>query len=186
MISGLASDRNRRPPTAALLADALDTLASQMQAAAVAGTRSEVTEPRSDRPADATVITQPSPMTAPPRTAPRPAPRPMPRPTPTSAATPTPPPPAGPYASGTPFPSPTPTPSSWPPGPSISQPEPVQSFVGGGSASPTTQPTGTAPAVAPRQDSDPARRPTSYYVLLGVAALALFALSMFVTILILT
>jgi hypothetical protein len=33
MLSGLAADRNRRPPTALLLAEALETIAGNMEAA---------------------------------------------------------------------------------------------------------------------------------------------------------
>lgn len=143
LVSGLAVDRNRRPPTALLLADALDTLADQMEATA---------EPEGEP-------TEPTP-------APRPTPalQPTPAPRPTPAPQPTPP------------PQPTPTPVSYPTTP--------QSFL-----SPTTQPPTDSRIVEASPAAPPAAtsgRPASFYVLLGVAALALFALSMFVTIAILT
>ena len=49
-------------------------------------------------------------------------------------------------------------------------------------SAPTPHPVAETVAAQPRQ---PPRRSTSYYVLLGLAALALFAISMFVTILLL-
>ncbi len=55
MISGLAADRNRRPPTALLLAEGLETIAGQMEAA---GTSRELANGR--------VGTPPSPRTEPP------------------------------------------------------------------------------------------------------------------------
>ena len=56
MLSGLAADRNRRPPTALLLADGLEAIASDMQAA---GTSRQVS--------DVSVITHGSRLTEPPR-----------------------------------------------------------------------------------------------------------------------
>lgn len=108
LVSGLAVDRNRRPPTALLLADALDTLATQIEARS---------EPEGER-------TQPQPPPAP-------------RPAPVRPA-----------------------------------PERPGSFL-----SPTTQ--------DPAYREATVKRSTSFYVVLGVAALTLFALSMFITILVL-
>jgi serine/threonine protein kinase len=55
MLSGLAADRNRRPPTALLLADALETIAGQMDPT---GASTQVPE--------ASVMTYPAPRTQPP------------------------------------------------------------------------------------------------------------------------
>jgi eukaryotic-like serine/threonine-protein kinase len=55
MLSGLAADRNRRPPTALLLGDALESIANQMQAG---GASTQLPE--------ASLMTYPSPQTQPP------------------------------------------------------------------------------------------------------------------------
>jgi eukaryotic-like serine/threonine-protein kinase len=167
LVAGLAADRNRRPPTALLLADALETIARQMEqgrpkAPAEAGP--------TDQPAESTVVTNPN----------RPAV------------------PAVPAAPTTPASAP-PVPASLPPvtaatPPSMIQPDadyvPEAQPEYGGSVPPSypvdpyaaPQPATTTVAQQPRRAP---RRSASYYILLALAALALFALSMFVTILIL-
>jgi serine/threonine protein kinase len=167
MIAGLAADRNRRPPTALLLAEGLETIAQQMESARLPTPASPAPAPN----AEATVVTnpsaaQPAPMASPaviqPATIPvasHPAESPP-------VSYPTPPPMSAPSA---PEPQPAFTaemPEAYPPGPY--QPE-------------GSYPTGVA-AAGPEP---PPRRGASYYVLLSIAALALFAISMFVTILVL-
>lgn len=132
MVAGLAADRNRRPPTALLLAEGLETIAKQMAAPAAKPAR-PVTSAR--RP-EATVVTNPNPP-APPPPVPTPEPQPV-------------------YAGSQP-PAYAPTP--------YVEPNPI--------------PTPGPERVLSR------RRNTSYYVLLGLAALALFAISMLLTILLL-
>ena len=61
MVSGLASDPNRRPPTAALLGDALDGVAAQMQP--LTGEATVTTAPPAGSAASAS---QPSPVSGPP------------------------------------------------------------------------------------------------------------------------
>ena len=154
MVAGLAGDRNRRPPTALVLAEGLETIARQMERGSTGVPR---TTESADQPAEATVVTNPNP-------------------------------PASFYgypASG-PGTAPTP-PSAIEPHVPASEPQPTYA----GSLPPTyapvpysappPQPVTTTVAVPPK----PPRRSTSYYVLLGLAALALFAISMFVTILLL-
>jgi serine/threonine protein kinase len=159
MVAGLAADRNRRPPTALLLADGLETIARQMESARATAALPSPSSP----PAEATVVTNPSaarpagPTASPPVSQPVAAP-PLSHPTPppvTAASVPD----LQPaYAASTPPPN-APTPY---------QPE-------------AAYPVGVATA-GPEQP----RRVASYYVLLSIAALALFAISMFVTVLLLS
>ena len=160
MTAGLAADRNRRPPTALLLAEGLETIARQME-------RPRSAPPRpvdsAGQPAEATVVTNPNrplaPATMPPGP---PASPPVSAPTPPSAT--------DSSADGGPVGQPTfinSSPSQHPPAPD---------------AEPDPRPVGTAVAEQPTR---PPRRSASYYILLGLAALALFAISMFVTILLL-
>jgi serine/threonine protein kinase len=151
MLSGLASDRNRRPPTALLLADAFDTLASQMQAAA-ATADPEATQPGTTEPRTPAPDRRPE------------VPRGAPTPTPRSPVTVEP-------QSAQPTTQPTTQPSTQPSPVSVPPPYEVSRSV----AQPITQ-----PAAHPANGQP--RRPVSSYVLLALAALALFALSMFVTI----
>jgi len=139
MMAGLASDRNRRPPTALLLAEALEAISQQMEAG-----------PRPTAPGEtgeSTMGAQAAPSM--PRTAPPAQP-------PTQYP-----------ATSAPTPSPVTT-SSWPPG---------------GHAA--ADPYASSMVAAPPAAEPAARHGASYYVLLGTAALALFAISMFVTILLL-
>ena len=139
MISGLAADRNRRPPTALLLAEGLETIASQM----------EVSDAASQR-GNGRVDPQP------PRAAPAGASE-------TTLS----------ELSAIPYPAPV--------GPPAFQtsPQPMaSSYFSSGTSYPTSQLTSPAEAIAQA-------RPVSYYILLGVSALALFAISMFLTILVL-
>jgi eukaryotic-like serine/threonine-protein kinase len=136
MLSGLATDRNRRPPTALVLAQGLEAIATEMQPA---GTSRQTSE--------GSVITYP-----PPRTEPS-------------------------LASG--FEPPIPYPA--PVGPPAYQPPPqpiVSRYLRSAGQAPSQLTTRPPEAVTPS-------RPASYYILLGVSALALFAISMFLTILVL-
>ena len=158
MVSGLAADRNRRPPTALLLADALEAIAGEMRPA---GAGSEAPNgsviaghsPRNQLPT-ANEITRPD---LPP----------VPKPTSMS------PPPATP--SGFEPPRPHSSPPAYQPSP--------QPFVGSYLNSPDPQAVSQLTTTPPEVTS--ASRPFSYYILLAVSALALFAISMFVTILVL-
>ncbi len=160
MVAGLAADRNRRPPTALVLAEGLETIVRQMEPRSSGGPSSAA---GADRPAEATVVTNPNrppaPMTTPlgyqslppgavptPPSTLEPEPAPLPEPQPTYAGS------LPPTYAPVPYTAPTPT--------------------------PVTATMAEHPRRAPR-------RSTSYYVLLGLAALALFAISMFVTILLL-
>ena len=163
MLSGLAADRNRRPPSALLLADGLQTIADQMEAA---GT--------STRTADGSVITHPSHQTAPPTVSeitvselpPATAPDPSFFPPPSARVSGFE--PAGPYPA--------------PVGPPVFQPTPqpvTASYPSSGNSY------GTSQLTTPPQEALTPSKPASYYILLGVSALALFAISMFITILVL-
>jgi eukaryotic-like serine/threonine-protein kinase len=138
MRSGLAADRNRRPPNALLLADALRMIAEQMDAAGL-----PTQEPKGN------VVTHPSLRAEPPRAGENTVAEP-----PATALDPS-------------FFSP---PSARMPGfePASPYPAPV--------GSPAFQPPGALAT----------SRPVSYYILVGVSALALFAISMFLTILVLS
>jgi serine/threonine protein kinase len=157
MLSGLAADRNRRPPTALLLADALETIAGQMDPT---GTSTQVPE--------ASVMTYPPPRTQPPVSSEitRPDLPPLTELDLSSASPPNEGPSfgtAGPYHATPAFQSP---PSA---GSYLSSVDPYA----------MSQLTTSPPEATARS------RPVSYYVFLAVAALALFTISMFVTILVL-
>jgi serine/threonine protein kinase len=147
MVAGLAADRNRRPPTALLLAEGLETIARQMESPRLTAPASQPTPP----PEEATVVTNPS--------------------------------------------------ATWPATPAVSSPTPQPPLTA--ASAPEPQPvfaTSMSPAYAPEPypaessypvsvatagPETPTRRRASYYILLSIAALALFAISMFVTILLL-
>ena len=57
MVAGLAGDRNRRPPTALVLAEGLETIARQMERGSTGVPRSTES---ADQPAEATVVTNPN------------------------------------------------------------------------------------------------------------------------------
>lgn len=159
MLSGLAADRNRRPPTALLLADALEKIASQMdatEASTQAPDAGVMTHPAPPGPSLASEVTKPD---LPPVTGPDP-----------SAAFP---PPTGlpAFESANPYPTGNASATSPPPfaGSYLSSEDPYA--MGQLTTSP---PEAQAPS-----------RPAAYYVLLALAALALFTVSMFVTILVL-
>jgi eukaryotic-like serine/threonine-protein kinase len=140
MISGLAADRNRRPPTALLLAEGLETIAGQMEVSDAASQRANGRvdpQPPPAEPARASETT----LSELPLAIPYPAP-------------------VGPPAFQT-------------------SPQPMaSSYFSSGDPYPTSQLTSPPEALA-------RARPVSYYILLGVSALALFAISMFLTILVL-
>jgi serine/threonine protein kinase len=161
MVAGLAADRNRRPPTALLLAEGLETIARQMESARLTAARPATPSPP---PAEATVVTNPS--------AARPA-------VPTAS-------PAGSHtAASPPLNHPTPSPVT-----AASAPELQPTYAA--SMPPAYPPTPYQPEASYPISVDtvgpepPQRRRASYYVLLSIAALALFAISMFVTILLLS
>jgi eukaryotic-like serine/threonine-protein kinase len=163
MISGLAADRNRRPPTALLLAEGLETIAGQMEAA---DTSSQL--------ANGHVGTPPSPRTVPPgasETTLSGLP-------PATAAYPSlfPPPSAGMsgFEPASPYPAPVGLPAFQ------TSPQPVAS-----SYFSLGDPYATSQLTSPPPEALTPSRPVSYYILLGVSALALFAISMFLTILVL-
>ena len=157
MISGLAADRNRRPPTALLLAEGLETIAGQME---TADTSSQLTNDRVNtspslgaelRTASETTLSDLPPTGADPRHFPPPG-----------------------FEPASPYPA--------PPGPPAFQnsPQPLaESHFSLADPYATSQMTSPPPKALTRS------RPASYYILLGVSALALFAISMFVTILVL-
>jgi eukaryotic-like serine/threonine-protein kinase len=135
MRSGLAADPHRRPPNALMLADALQTIAEQMDAAGIPSLA-----------ADRRVMTHPSPRAEQPR--------------------------AGEITVAEPqYPAPVGSPAF--------QPSPQLA----GSYRENWYPTGHL--TAPPEALTPSR-PMSYYILLAVSALALFAISMFLTILMLS
>ncbi len=154
MISGLAYDRNRRPPTALLLADALDLIARQLESGGSRSAAAPRSAPTPQTQSDATVGTMPTGPTA--------------HPTANRAAA---------YA---------PHPGPAQPASGYSQPSPAYARTTG------TMPTGvgslSTPAHAGATAQPAERRPgrgVIYYVLLAIGGLALFAISMFVTILLL-
>jgi serine/threonine protein kinase len=157
MFSGLAADRNRRPPTALLLAEALQMIAREMEPTAAR-----------NRAPDGSI---------PPPSARRHSP------TANEITKPDLPPVPGPDSSSTSHPA---TLSGFePPRPYISAPyqsasQPfVASHLGSGDPHARSQLTTSPPDVAAPS------RPVAYYILLAVSALALFAISMFITILLL-
>jgi eukaryotic-like serine/threonine-protein kinase len=159
MRSGLAADPHRRQPNVLLLADALQTIAERMDAAGI------------PTPApDGSVMTHPSPRAEQPR--------------------------AGEITVTEP-PATALDPSLFPP-PSASMPgfEPAGQYlapVGSPAFQPSPQLAGsyrensypTGHLTTPPEAVTPSR-PMSYYILLAVSALALFAISMFLTILVLS
>jgi eukaryotic-like serine/threonine-protein kinase len=142
MVSGLAADRNRRPPTALLLAEALQRIAGQMEPAAA--------------------------FEQVPKTI--------------MSAHPSPDPSFGlpPFAPMSGFEPASPYPAA-PAQPAFQAPS--QPLTGGYLSSATPYAISQATASAP-EAVEPAR-PVSYYIFLAVAALAVFAVSMFITILVL-
>jgi serine/threonine protein kinase len=162
MISGLAADRNRRPPTALLLAEGLQTIADHMEAVGnsrplatgLAGTPS----PRPDPPGatEITLSELPPATTVDPSFFPPPA-----------AAM------SG-FEPASPYPAPV-----GPPAFETSPQAMAESYFDSANPPATSQLTSSPPEALIRS------RPASYYVLLGVSALALFAISMFLTILVL-
>ena len=162
MLSGLAADRNRRPPSALLLADGLQTIADQMDAVG--------TSWQAD---DGNLITH-APQTMPPMISEITVSE-LP---PATALDPSFFPPPSARVSGFEPASPYPAPA----GPPVFHPSPqpvTGSHPSSGNSYGTSQLTTRPPeALTPS-------RPASYYVLLGVSALALFAISMFITILVL-
>jgi eukaryotic-like serine/threonine-protein kinase len=160
MLSGLAADRNRRPPTALLLADALEAIADEMEPAGANG-----------RALGGRVITTSSPRTQ--------------SPTASEITKPDLPPVPGPDFS-----------STSPPHAKLSGFEPASPYPAAPAYQPLQQPFGGSylssenPNVMSQLTTSPrevvvASRPASYYILLALSALALFAISMFITILIL-
>ena len=202
MISGLAYDRNRRPPTALLLADGLQTIAAQLEATAtgawstastIGGSNPRTTPPVMPPPAppESTVVTSPgsrpstsSPPTAPPQTAPpqrfeqfeqqRSVALPASSQSPTAGSAVTP-----PWA-GSSYPGPSGPGSGNQPDSPTSE---LQSFTG--DYPEDADPYAMSMMGDSSADEEPLRRGGSYYAMLGVGALALFAISMFVTILLL-
>jgi serine/threonine protein kinase len=163
MLSGLAADRNRRPPTALLLAEGLEAIAREMQ---TAGT--------SRRPSAESMITHGSRLSEPPRDSEIT----VSEPPPATAFDPSffPPPSArmSSFEPASPYPAPVGRPAFQPP------PQPLAgSYPRSGDPYAPSRLT-TRPPEAPISS-----RPVSYYILLGVSALALFAISMFLTILVL-
>ena len=164
MVAGLAVDRNRRPPTALLLAEGLETIARHMERGRLRGPTSEAS---TDKAAEATVVTNPNRSLAPADPPPGPPPDPAPAP-PSTPAT------SAPTPSSALQPYPDYLPEAYL-GPEPTEPPP---------AYPQPQPRPVATSVAEPPQRAP-RRNASSYVLLVLAALALFALSMFVTVLLL-
>jgi eukaryotic-like serine/threonine-protein kinase len=162
MISGLAADRNRRPPTALLLAEGLETIAGQM-------------EP-SDAPSQlANGRVSPQPQRAEPAGASETTLSELP---PATAADPSLVPPPSAEMSGFEPSSPYPAPVG-PPAFQISLQPTARSYFSSGDSHATSQ------LISPPPEALSRSRPVSYYILLGVSALALFAISMFLTILVL-
>ncbi len=159
MISGLAFDRNRRPPTALLLADGLDTIARQLQSASSRPVAAPRSAPTPATASDATVGTMSGSPTS----------RPTPDRVPAYA-----PPPARPDQ---PVPVHAQFSPSHHPGSAGTMPSGPTSF---GTPATAAYATAARPSVERQQ-----ARGAMYYVLLAVGGLALFALSMFVTILLL-
>ena len=161
MISGLAADRNRRPPTALLLAEGLETIADQMEAS---GASRELADDLAVTPSPRTESSGASEITLselPPATTVDPSFFPPPAAAMSGFE------PASPYLA--------------PVGPPAFQPSPQSlagSYVNSGEPYATSQLTSPPEALTPS-------RPVAYYVLLGISALALFAISMFLTILVL-
>ncbi|HWJ52472.1 MAG TPA: protein kinase [Propionibacteriaceae bacterium] len=174
MVAGLAADRNRRPPTALLLAEGLETIAQQMESARRPASPATPNPP----PAEETVVTNPSvawpasPEVSQPAAYPAVSPSPAP---PVSHLTPQPPltaasaPEQQPMFAGSLPPAYAPEPYQMENQP-VENPYPVENAY---------------PASVASAGPTPPRRRSSYYILLSLAALALFAISMFVTVLVL-
>ena len=160
MLSGLAADRNRRPPTALLLAEALQAIAGQM-------------DPSGGFPQvpDAGVVTHQSPHTQPPiaNEITRPDLPPVSGVDPSTLSQ-----PAAGLAGFEPA-----SPYHSAPAYQASPPPFTGSYLSSGDPYAMSQLTTSPP------EATTTSRPASYYVLLAVSALALFAISMFVTILVL-
>ena len=162
MLSGLAADRNRRPPTALLLAEALEAIAGEMERGRAAG-----------RLPEATLITPPAARSASPTAAEITAP--VPRVTELARSFPPPFAPMSGFEPASPYPAPPPQPAFQ---------NPSQPLSGGYLGSDARYAVSEMAAPAPRAVAAD-RRPVSYYVFLALSALALFAVSMFITILLL-
>ena len=157
MVSGLAADRNRRPPTALLLAEELERIAGPMEAAGTFGQAPETImtpdpSPRIESPLAAEVtapdlppVTGPAPLFVPP-----------------------------PFASMSGFEPASPYPAV-----------PAQPAFQAPSEPSSAAPYPMSQAIASAPEAVEPGRPMSYYIFLAVAALAVFAVSMFVTILVL-
>jgi eukaryotic-like serine/threonine-protein kinase len=154
MLSGLAADRNRRPPTALLLADTLETIASQMDPTGA-----------STQAPEASVAIHPSPRTPSPVSTEitKPDLPPVAGLDPSLAS-----PPDGVSALDTADPHHTAS--------AFQSPPFAGSYLSSENPYPMSQLTVSPPEATARS------RPVSYYILLAVSALALFALSMFITI----
>jgi eukaryotic-like serine/threonine-protein kinase len=154
MLSGLAPDRNRRPPTALLLADALETIAGQMDP-----TKGSTPVP------EASVMTYGSPRTRPPA--------------PSEITKPDLPPVTGSDPSSASPPNGVPafeTAGLYYTAPAVQSPSLADSYLSSEDPYATSQLATSPPKASARS------RPVSYYILLAVSALALFAISMFTTI----
>jgi serine/threonine protein kinase len=154
MLSGLAADRNRRPPTALVLADALETIASEM----------DPTYASTQMP-EGSVTTSPSPRTQ--------------SPVSSEITKPDLPPVTGLDPSLVSPADPVPafeTADTYHTGPAFQSPGFVGSYLS------SENPYAMSQLTASPAEATARSRPASYYILLGVSALALFALSMFITI----
>ena len=160
MLSGLAADRNRRPPTALLLADALGAIADEMERAGANG-----------RALGGRVITTSSPRLQSPTASEITKPDLRPVPGPDSSST------SPPHAKLSGF-----EPAS--PYPAAPAYQPLQQPFGGSYLS-SENPNALSQLTTSPPEVIVASRPASYYILLALSALALFAISMFITILIL-
>jgi eukaryotic-like serine/threonine-protein kinase len=161
MLSGLAADRNRRPPTALLLAQGLEAIASEMQAAGASrqvsdGSMITHASPRTEPPSEITVSELPPATALNPSFFPPPSGR------------------LSGFEPASPYPAPV--------GPPAFQPSPQPPA---GSYLSSGVPYAPSQLTTPPPKALTASRPMSYYILLGVSALALFAISMFLTILVL-
>lgn len=181
MVSGMATDVNRRPPSAAILADALDSIADQ------------ITQSTAAPPPGATVLrpptlSAPTPLSLPPRTTQPPTTQSPTSQSPTSLP-PTSLPPRTTYDPAPeaqtvqfypqPSPEPQPYPAAQPYPETQPYPEPQRSEQGYPQPAPTY---GPQPPYVPADDEPD--RPLSFWVLVGLGALALFAVALFITVLV--
>ncbi|WP_246186777.1 serine/threonine-protein kinase [Microlunatus speluncae] len=169
MVSGLSTDAQRRPPTAAVLGQALDSIADQMHAASAAV--SPLPESTTLRPSPSTSYPQ-SPAQSPGTTPPIPS-----GDSPNSMI--------GPPGPGQPshpghgpqpgygYGSPGTQPPAYPTTPATQLNPYLQSHV-------APIPSQQQPALI-NQPEQGRRRPTTFYVLIGLGALALFAITLFIT-----